>query len=257
MANDNSMFLCTASVVAVNNSNLFGIMHDGWSMEICGWMEGYDAEMIDIVWVLLDFDEIWYDGAVQPFWASRPLKISKFQKSKMAAAAILKNWKLAISRPRFNRLWRNLARWCISNLLTVPTVKNLKFYKSDRRPCTSQHQQNTGYGILLLCAQFNHGLVNSAMGQIPCSTERISCLQYVCYCRVAGHPLAQNERCLHMFLLEPSIDKDYVPGKVRTTWINELSTPASHQVYTAADLLVHWPLTRVPQMTSLGRGSFR
>ena len=36
----------------------------------------------------------------------------------------------------------------------------------------------------------------------------------VCY-RVAGHPLAQNERCLHMFLLEPVIDKNYVPGKVR------------------------------------------
>ena len=35
--------------------------------------------------------------------------------------------------------------------------------------------------------------------------------------RVAGHPLAQNERCLHMFLLEPVIDKNYVPGKVRTT----------------------------------------
>jgi sorting nexin-3/12 len=35
--------------------------------------------------------------------------------------------------------------------------------------------------------------------------------------KVAGHPLAQNERCLHMFLLDPVIDKDYVPGKVRTT----------------------------------------
>lgn len=34
--------------------------------------------------------------------------------------------------------------------------------------------------------------------------------------KVAGHPLAQNERCLHMFLLEPVIDKNYVPGKVRT-----------------------------------------
>jgi len=74
--------------------------------------------------------------------------------------------------------------------------------------------------------------------------------------RVAGHPLAQNERCLHMFLLEPNIDKDYVPGKVRTTWVNELSTPASHQVYTAADLLVHWPLSRGPRVTWLGRGSF-
>ena len=64
------------------------------------------------------------------------VKNFKFQKSKMAAAAILKNWKIAISRPRFNRFWRNLARWRISNLLTVPTVKNLKFYKSNRRPAS-------------------------------------------------------------------------------------------------------------------------
>ena len=41
-----------------------------------------------------------------------------------------KNRKIAISRPRFNRYWRNLARWCNSNVLTVLTVKNLKFYKS-------------------------------------------------------------------------------------------------------------------------------
>lgn len=33
--------------------------------------------------------------------------------------------------------------------------------------------------------------------------------------RVAGHPLAQNERCVHMFLQEPFIDKNYVPGKIR------------------------------------------
>lgn len=38
------------------------------------------------------------------------------------------------------------------------------------------------------------------------------------YCRVAGHPLAQNERCLHMFLQEQTIDKNYVPGKIRNTW---------------------------------------
>jgi len=32
------------------------------------------------------------------------------------------------------------------------------------------------YGqIAKIAAQFSHGLVNSAMGQIPCSTERISC----------------------------------------------------------------------------------
>lgn len=35
--------------------------------------------------------------------------------------------------------------------------------------------------------------------------------------KIAGHPLAQNERCLHMFLQEPNIDKNYVPGKIRNT----------------------------------------
>lgn len=32
---------------------------------------------------------------------------------------------------------------------------------------------------------------------------------------VAGHPLAQNEKSLHMFLQESKIDKNYAPGKVR------------------------------------------
>lgn len=32
--------------------------------------------------------------------------------------------------------------------------------------------------------------------------------------KVAGHPLAQNERCLHIFLQEAIIDKNYVPGKI-------------------------------------------
>lgn len=35
--------------------------------------------------------------------------------------------------------------------------------------------------------------------------------------KIAGHPLAQNEKCLHMFLQEPTIDKNYVPGKIRNT----------------------------------------
>lgn len=33
--------------------------------------------------------------------------------------------------------------------------------------------------------------------------------------KIASHPLAQNERCLHMFLQEPIVDKNYIPGKVR------------------------------------------
>ena len=86
--------------------------------------------------------------------------------------------------------------------------------------------------------------------------------------KIAGHPLAQNEKCLHMFLTEPMIgewhtsceslvvfelhmpnqplysmynlviisDKNYVPGKVRTHWIFrswpswEHSTPLGERV---------------------------
>ena len=48
----------------------------------------------------------------------------------MAAAAILKNWKIAISQPRFERFNQNLACRRSSTLLSVPTVKNLKFPKS-------------------------------------------------------------------------------------------------------------------------------
>jgi len=33
--------------------------------------------------------------------------------------------------------------------------------------------------------------------------------------KIAGHPLAQNERCLHLFLQEPVINRSYVPGKIR------------------------------------------
>ncbi|XP_070781766.1 sorting nexin-3 isoform X2 [Enoplosus armatus] len=33
--------------------------------------------------------------------------------------------------------------------------------------------------------------------------------------KVAGHPLAQNERCLHMFLQDESVDKSYTPSKIR------------------------------------------
>ncbi|XP_041596784.1 sorting nexin-12 isoform X6 [Vulpes lagopus] len=37
--------------------------------------------------------------------------------------------------------------------------------------------------------------------------------------KIAGHPLAQNERCLHMFLQEEAIDRNYVPGKSLATTI--------------------------------------
>ncbi|XP_068071914.1 sorting nexin-12 isoform X1 [Danio rerio] len=42
--------------------------------------------------------------------------------------------------------------------------------------------------------------------------------------RIAGHPLAQNERCLHMFLQDESIDRNYIPGKVL---VNPFPCPGS------------------------------
>jgi len=39
----------------------------------------------------------------------------------------LENRKIVISQPRFEWFRRNLAWWCSMTLLTVPTVKNLKF----------------------------------------------------------------------------------------------------------------------------------
>lgn len=34
--------------------------------------------------------------------------------------------------------------------------------------------------------------------------------------KVSGHPLAQNEKSLHMFLQSNEIDRNYVPGRIRT-----------------------------------------
>jgi len=48
----------------------------------------------------------------------------------MAASAILKIRKIAISRPRFEQFRQNLAWLRTSTLLTVPNVKNFKFWKS-------------------------------------------------------------------------------------------------------------------------------
>jgi len=45
----------------------------------------------------------------------------------MAAAAILRNQKIAISRPWFERFRPNVAHWRSSTLFSHPTIKNLKF----------------------------------------------------------------------------------------------------------------------------------
>ena len=66
------------------------------------------------------------------YWASewdRKLKFPTFENPRWRTAAILKNRKIAISLPRFKRFRQNLARRRSSTLLSVSTVKNLKFPK--------------------------------------------------------------------------------------------------------------------------------
>jgi len=71
-----------------------------------------------------------WGGAAVGSWVSilsRPtVKNYKFEKSKMAGAAILKNRKIATSRPRVDRFRPNLARRRSSTLLKRPTVKTVK-----------------------------------------------------------------------------------------------------------------------------------
>jgi len=77
---------------------------------------------------LSDFDEIWHNAAVRPFW---PLKISNFEKQTWRRPlSIFKNPKIAISRQRLDRSSRNLAQWRNSTPMTCPTVKNSQFQKS-------------------------------------------------------------------------------------------------------------------------------
>ena len=78
---------------------------------------------------LTDFDEIWHNDAYWPPTAEGLLKISNFWKFKMAAAAIWKITKIAISPQRFDRsLWK-LVCWCKMGLLIAPTVKKYEFHK--------------------------------------------------------------------------------------------------------------------------------
>ncbi|XP_078786802.1 sorting nexin-12 isoform X1 [Oryzias latipes] len=53
--------------------------------------------------------------------------------------------------------------------------------------------------------------------------------------RIAGHPLAQNERCLHMFLQEEAIDRNYIPGKRTRTSAPATCTFPSTSLHYRAD----------------------
>lgn len=67
--------------------------------------------------------------------------------------------------------------------------------------------------------QVNHLERPAQIGIYTYISPKLFVVQLGVFCmflfRIAGHPLAQNERCLHMFLQEESIDRNYIPGKVR------------------------------------------
>jgi len=75
---------------------------------------------------LLNFGTVKQIGPLQ----GQTVKISNFSKTKMAAAAIVKIRKIAISPQRFDRSLRNLVSLCKMGLLTVLTVKKFEFGKS-------------------------------------------------------------------------------------------------------------------------------
>jgi len=58
----------------------------------------------------------------------------------MAAAAIWKITKIAISPQWFDQSLRNLVRWCKMGVLTAPTVKNFEFHKS--KMANGRHFEN-------------------------------------------------------------------------------------------------------------------
>jgi len=63
-------------------------------------------------------------------YRGQTVEISNFSKTKMAAAAILKNHKkIAISQQWIDRSSRNFTRLCKMGLLTVQTVEKFEFPK--------------------------------------------------------------------------------------------------------------------------------
>ena len=83
---------------------------------------------------LADFDKIWQADAVRSFWAFRPLKFLQILKIQDGSPAVLRNRKIVISRPWFDRFRRNLTRWRMLTLLTVLTVKVMKLWKKIQGP---------------------------------------------------------------------------------------------------------------------------
>ena len=67
-------------------------------------------------------------------YSGKTIKISNFWKFKMAAAAIWKITKIAITPQRFDRSLRNLVRWCKMSLLTVKKIRISQIQDGGRPP---------------------------------------------------------------------------------------------------------------------------
>ena len=91
-------------------------------------------------------------------YSGKTIKISNFWKFKMAAAAIWKITKIAISPHRFDRSLRNLVRWCKMGFLTAPAVKKIEFHKS--KMADGRHFKNRY--IILFQQPFDWFLLNLA-----------------------------------------------------------------------------------------------
>jgi len=137
----------------------------------------------------------------------------------MVASAILKIRKIAISRPRFERFRQNLAWLHSSTLLTVPNIKNFKFWKSKlwidmhrsfniNEHLTEQHWQpvflfsKPGVSIHVFCSYIElsrsklHKTGDLQVGNwhVNCQHSSYTCFSFI-RCRVAIVVIRTRGKC--------------------------------------------------------------
>ena len=102
------------------------------------WQNGHHLENLSRS--LSDFDEIWHDDAAQPSLAYRPLKILNFKNPRWRRPP---SWKIKNRHisATVHPILTKFGTLIISNLLTVPTVKNVKLYKSNNLKITISRQR--------------------------------------------------------------------------------------------------------------------
>ena len=108
---------------------------------------------------LTDLHKIWHDDAFWPSEGYGQLKFPTFENPR---------WQTAISPERLDQPARNLTWWC---KLALHCGRIAKIPASYRKIGVGEHDGDVRF------LTGSHGLVNSAMGQIPCFPESISCYQ--------------------------------------------------------------------------------